>query len=211
MNEEWDPNTQLVQAVRDGDPLAWRALIAKFEGRLLAFTETRLRDRAASEDIVQETFIGFLVSLPNYDSRRPLEAYLFSICAYKLTDYLRKIGRRPPLATSRHDENDDVTWQLAGSARVASSIVRSGERKNIEEQAVARAVSESIQKWKQREDWQKLQALELLIVCGLPNKEVAQRVGITEQQVANLKSDFYIRLKSVIQRAGLDPDVFPEL
>ena len=30
-------------------------------------------------DVVQETFIGFLTSLPNYDSRRPLESYLFSI------------------------------------------------------------------------------------------------------------------------------------
>ena len=57
-------------------------------------------DRAAAEDVVQETFVGFSTSLPNYDCRQPLEGYLFSIAAHKLTDLLRRQRRRPtiPLA-----------------------------------------------------------------------------------------------------------------
>ncbi len=79
---EPDPGERLmVQRIRAGDADAWRELIDRYEGRLLAFTEGRLRSRDASEDIVQEAFIGFLNSLPNYDGRRPLESYLFSICA----------------------------------------------------------------------------------------------------------------------------------
>ena len=85
----------LVRQVRAGDAEAWRQLIERFEGRLLAFVDSRLRDRAASEDVVQETFIGFLTSLPHYDEKRDMEAYLFSIAAHKLTDHLRKQGRRP--------------------------------------------------------------------------------------------------------------------
>ncbi|HEV7222761.1 MAG TPA: sigma-70 family RNA polymerase sigma factor, partial [Pirellulales bacterium] len=73
----------LIDRIRGGEGDAWQELIARFEGRLLAFVETRLRHRAASEDVVQETFIGFLTSLPNYDSARPLESYLFSIAAHK--------------------------------------------------------------------------------------------------------------------------------
>jgi len=211
MSDIHDPYSQLVDAVRAGDQAAWQRLIANFEGRLLAFAESRLRDRAASEDIVQDTFIGFLTSLPNYDSRRPLEGYLFSICAYKLTDHLRRIGRRPPIVSGRRTDSDDLTMQLPGTARVASSIARSGERQRLEEDAVTIAVGESIQRWKERGDWQKLRCIELLMVCGLGNKEVSKQTGLTEQQVANLKSDFHLRLKSVIQRAGLDEDVFPEL
>lgn len=211
MSDHRDPYLPLVEAVRAGDEAAWQRLIASFEGRLLAFAESRLRDRAASEDIVQETFIGFLTSLPNYDSQRPLEGYLFSICAYKLTDHLRRIGRRPPIISGRRTESDDLTMQIPGSARVASSIARSGERKRLEEEAVANAVGELIQRWKERGDWQKLRCIELLIVCGLANQDVSQQTGLTEQQVANLKSDFHLRMKAVIQRAGLDADVFPEL
>ena len=83
----------LVRQVRAGDAEAWRQLIERFEGRLLAFVDSRLRDRAASEDVVQETFIGFLTSLPHYDEKRDMEAYLFSIAAHKLTDHLRKQGQ----------------------------------------------------------------------------------------------------------------------
>src|SRR5689334_23613201 len=91
----------LVQRIRAGEAEAWEELISRFEGRLLAFVESRLRNRAASEDVVQESFIGFLTSLPNYDGGRPLESYLFSIAAHKLTDHLRREGRRPALPLSQ--------------------------------------------------------------------------------------------------------------
>lgn len=212
MQESSDPHAPLVAAVRGGDSAAWQRLIDAFEGRLLAFANSRLRDRALSEDIVQETFVGFLTSLPNYDDRRPLESYLFSICAYKLTDHLRKTGRRPPIVASRRgDDHDDGLMQFAGSGRVASSIARSGERQRIEEKVIASAVSEMIERWTGGGEWQKLKAIELLIVAGLANKDVAVSTGLSEQQVANLKSDFHLRLKAVVQRAGLDRDVFPEL
>ncbi len=76
----------LVERIRAGEAAAWAELIARFEGRLLAFVQGRARGRSAGEDLVQEAFIGFLTSLPNFDERRPLEGYLFSIAAHKLTD-----------------------------------------------------------------------------------------------------------------------------
>src|SRR5207247_887425 len=50
----------LVQQIRQGDGRAWEHLIALYEGRLNAFVNRRLHDHAASEDVVQETFLGFL-------------------------------------------------------------------------------------------------------------------------------------------------------
>src|SRR5438552_18722492 len=85
----------LVQQIRQGDARAWDHLIAHYEGRLLAFVQRRLHDRATSEDVVQETFIGFLNSLPNFDDRRELQTYLFTIASHKLTDHLRRTVRHP--------------------------------------------------------------------------------------------------------------------
>src|SRR5947207_7022831 len=85
----------LIEQIRAGDSRAWEALIARYEGRLLAFVERRLHDRAASEDVVQETFVGFLNSLPNFDEDRELQTYLFTIASHKLTDHLRRVGRHP--------------------------------------------------------------------------------------------------------------------
>src|SRR5215475_5040345 len=85
----------LVQQIRRGEKRAWECLIERYEGRLLAFVDRRLRDRPASEDIVQETFIGFLNSLPNFDDTRELQTYLFTIASHKVTDHLRRAGRHP--------------------------------------------------------------------------------------------------------------------
>jgi RNA polymerase sigma-70 factor (ECF subfamily) len=210
MTDAQQTDSLLVERIREGDERAWEDLIQRYEGRLLAFAESRIRNRAASEDIVQEAFIGFVTSLPNYDGRRPLESYLFSICAYKLTDFLRREGRRPAISfqSSRSSESP---WELPGPGRAASSIARSGERQHLEEKAVSEAIAEQVERWKKNGDWLKLQCLELLFVRGESNKEVAAELGLSEQQVANYKSDFQIRLKSIIRRMQLDEDVFPEL
>jgi RNA polymerase sigma-70 factor (ECF subfamily) len=205
------PDMLLVEQIRSGKPEAWTMLISQYEGRLLSFVDSRLRRRASSEDVVQETFIGFLTSLPNYDTRRPLESYLFSIAAHKLTDYLRREGRRPALPLSSTGASDTGVWDMPGAGRPASSIARSGERKALEEEAIARGVAEQIDNWRSKGDWQKVKCMELLFVRGAANKEVATALGITEQQVANFKFDFLDRLRNLVKKQRLNEDVFPEL
>mgnify|MGYP002623788478 CR=1 FL=1 len=200
----------LVQSIRSGKPDAWNDLIARYEGRLLAFVESRLRRRAASEDVVQETFIGFLTGLPNYDPRRPLESWLFTIAAHKLTDYLRREGRRPAIPLSSA-EGSSGPWEPIGKARHASSIARSSERRGLEEQAIGDGLAEQIDGWRTRGDWEKVKCMELLFVAGMPNKETAAELNLTEQQVANFKHDFIARLKKFVRRSRLSEDVFPEL
>lgn len=200
----------LIDRIRSGNEGAWDELIARFEGRLLAFAESRLRRRASSEDVVQETFIGFLTSLPNFDGRRSLESYLFAICAYKLTDHLRREGRRPVLALSGSPSSQGE-WDIPGSDRPASSIARSGERRGLEEAALVEAMRDQIARWKERGDWLKLKCIELLIVRGWGNKEVAEELNISEQQVANFKFDFLARMRALVKKQELCDEVFPEL
>jgi RNA polymerase sigma-70 factor (ECF subfamily) len=206
-----EADAYLVEQIREGDADAWQALIDRYEGRLMAYTDSRIRNRASSEDIVQEAFVGFLISLPNYDGGRPLESYLFSICAYKLTDHLRREGRRPSIQMHRRGSSGGGQIEPVGGDRVASSIARSVERKEIEETAVRDAITEQIARWKSGDGWAKLKAIEMLFVRGLPNKEVAAELDLSEQQIANYKSDFQIRLRSIITRMSLDEGVFPEL
>jgi RNA polymerase sigma-70 factor, ECF subfamily len=200
----------LVQQVRSGDEAAWQELISRYEGRLLAFVESRLRRRDAAEDVVQETLIGFLTSLPNYDASRSLESYLFSIAAHKLTDHLRREGRRPAIPLSA-GESSGGEWNLPGKDRPASSILRSGERRELEAAALAAALHEQIDRWRSRGEWQKIQCAELLLVRGWANKDVATKLGLSEQQVANQKFDLLARLRTLLERQKLSTDVFPEL
>ncbi len=199
----------LVRQIRQGDSRAWDTLIARYEGRLLAFVERRLRDRAASEDVVQETFVGFLNSLPNYDEERELQTYLFTIASHKLTDHLRRVGRHPLLTLS--EGGGDLLQQQLDRQPAASSLARSQERKELESEAVACSLGKLIQEWKDRGDYVRLKVFELLMVKGWANRDVAAFLGISEQQVANYRFAAVKKLGEQIRHAGLPPDVFPEL
>src|SRR5262249_29363911 len=153
-----------VQQIRQGVQRAWEGLIARYEGRLLAFVDRRLRDRASSEDVVQETFIGFLNSLPNFDERRELQTYLFTIASHKLTDHLRRIGRHP-LRCLSGDDNDFLQQQLDHNPG-ASTLFRSHERRELESGALARCLGRMLQEWKERGEFLRLRVLEMLWVKG---------------------------------------------
>lgn len=193
----------LVDKIREGDPEAWQQLIDRYEGRLRAFVSLRLNDRADCEDVVQETFIGFLTSLPHFDPHRDLGTYLFSIAAHKLTDHLRKQGRRPWEATTDSDATGRPLDEMPGRARPASSIARSGEQHVKEERILAEALSELIRQWIARGQFERLKCLELLFVRGWANKDVAARLGITEQTVANYKHQTVGQLQKMVRSAGL--------
>jgi RNA polymerase sigma-70 factor, ECF subfamily len=205
-----DADRLLVGRVRGGDEDAWREIIDRYEGRLLAFAESRLGQRQAAEDVVQESFLGFLVSLPNYDDATPLESYLFSITAHKLTDALRRSGRRPTIPLLIPDE-DGRSDEPAGRSRRASSMARSAEGRGIERAIIAGCLRELIAQWKTRNEWERLKCIELLFSAGLSNKDVAEHLGITQQAVANHKQFVVLKLKEAATKARLrdfDPAEF---
>ncbi|HEV3238509.1 MAG TPA: RNA polymerase sigma factor [Gemmataceae bacterium] len=204
-----DSDRLLIQQIRQGDPQAWESLISRYEGRLLAFVDRRLHDRAASEDVVQESFIGFLNSLPNYDEQRELQTYLFTIASHKLTDHLRRIGRHPLRSLPESSSSGEV--QQAAHQPAASSLVRSQERRDLETAAITRCLGQVLDQWRERDDWIRVKVLELLWVKGWANRDVAAFLKISEQQVANFRFAAVRKLSDSVRHCGLSVDVFPEL
>ncbi len=184
----------LVARIRSGDPEAWQECIDRYEGRLIAFVVSRLGNRSTAEDVVQETFVGFLTSLPNYDDNTPLESFLFAIAAHKLTDVLRREGRRPTLPLMV-DESHGSAGQPPARTRVASSMARSREMRTQEESVVADCLRGLINQWLRSGEFERLKCMELLFVQGRANKEAAARLGISEQAVANHKHFVVAKLK----------------
>jgi RNA polymerase sigma-70 factor, ECF subfamily len=192
----------LITRVRQGEAAAWQRLIDEYEGRLLAFATRRLRDRQLAEDVVQETFVGFLTALPNYDPTTPLQAFLFSICAHKLTDRLRQTGRRPLLLPVAEDEGQEPA-AASNRARRASSIARSREHRETEELVLADCLRKQIEAWRKGGQLERLKCMELLLVRGLANKEVATQLGISEQSVANHKQFLISKLRDAAKSSRL--------
>jgi RNA polymerase sigma-70 factor (ECF subfamily) len=170
-----------------------------------------LQDRSAAEDIVQETFLGFLKALPNYDDRTPLESWMFSISAHKLIDFMRRSGRRPVLPLLTSESKDGAARDLTGPGRAASSMMRSSEQARAESGVVESCLKELIQDFKVSGAWERLQCVELIFVLGWANKDVALRLNITEQAVANHKFFVVSKLKDAAKAAKLSSNVLASL
>jgi RNA polymerase sigma-70 factor, ECF subfamily len=208
-----DSDRLLVQQIRAGGlkaDRAWEELVHRYEGRLQAYVRRRLRDHATTDDVVQETFIGFLNSLANYDDKRELQTWLFTIASHKVTDQLRRIGRRP-FQTGNEADEEKMGKASDERQRPASSLARSKERMDLEHEAITRCLRDMIAVFRQKGEFARIQVLELLFVKGWANKDVAEFVGVNEQQVANYRFAAVKKLTEQMKAAGLPVDVFPEL
>jgi RNA polymerase sigma-70 factor (ECF subfamily) len=201
-----DSDLLLIQQIRQGDSRAWDHLIACYEGRLFAFVHRRVHDRAACEDIVQETFIGFLTSLPNFDEERALQTYLFTIASHKLTDHLRKTGRHP-----LQQAPEEMLEVKLDDNPVPSSLVRGQERRTLESEAIARGLGEILDDWRERGEFVRIKVLEMLFVKGAANRDIAALLKTSEQQVANIRFAAVKKIAEKVRAAGLPIEVFPEL
>jgi len=201
----------LVARIRSGETEAWGECLSRFKGRLMAFVDARLRDHATSEDIVQETFLGLHTALPNYHNDTPLESFLFAIATHKLTDHLRKTGRRPTFPLVIDTSSSPGETSADPRARMASSLARSRERQATDQRLLAYALKTLIDQWRGNGDFERLKCMELLFVLGWANKQVAAELAISEQAVANHKSYVLTRLRQLVARESLSEEIWREL
>ena len=200
----------LIQEIRSGADDAWMRFVDRFGGRLQAFVRKKIRDSATVEDIVQDTFIGFINSLPNFDESRPIDSFLFTICRYRIIDHFKKTGRRPDMSSLTTTDSQQQI-ELPGAIRGASTIYRSGERRRAEENALLQILQQEVALLIENEAWIKLACLELLFVSSTPNKEIAELLELSQPQVASFKHEFVDKIKRQMLRLGVNADLFPEL
>lgn len=90
----------LFQAYRRGEQSALRTIIERYHDDLLRFLLRLVGDRAAAEDVFQDTFLQIHLSASTFDARRKFRPWLFTIAANKGRDLLRKNSRRRAIALS---------------------------------------------------------------------------------------------------------------
>ncbi len=91
---------EVFEAFRNDDPDAYRELIERHHDDLLRFLTRMVGDRAAAEDIFQETFLQIHISAATFDTSRRFRPWLFTIAANKARDMLRKRNRRKTVELS---------------------------------------------------------------------------------------------------------------
>jgi RNA polymerase sigma factor (sigma-70 family) len=193
----------LLAQVRQGQQAAWEQLVQRYEGRLLAFARARGGGNDA-EDLVQETLIAFLGALDSFRGQASLETYLFTILRRKVIDKHRR-GKLSLCQIHDSPAGDDhsagVLRHAAAPEPTASWYVRQDERQQLQQSALATALDELAEGYRQSLNFRDLKVIELLLYSQLRNRDVARLVGLDEKQVALIKHRSLKRLGRAVLEA----------
>ena len=185
MDSGADADQFLIEQIRAGSEQAWRQLIDRYAGRLLAFARTRTVSLADAEDLVQETFVGFLQSRSHFDPSRSLETYLFTILRYKLYDQLRQ--KKPHVVSEPADAEGWWDHVVPGTEETPSGIAVSAEAGRGQEKLLRDILKQLIRGYRDRDAFQDLQVIELAFYAGTRNLDIADLLEMDQKAVAGVK------------------------
>jgi len=87
MNED-----ELVRQAQSGDRQAFWSLIEPCCERLLAFMRSQVRNRAAADDLAQETILAALQGIESLRERGRFRSWLWGIARNRVQDWFRALG-----------------------------------------------------------------------------------------------------------------------
>lgn len=112
---------QLLQRLQVGDQYAWVEFTQSMRPRLLSYLRHNVPTQEDAEDVLGETMIAAVRSLPSFDGKASLSTFVFSLAYRKIADFWRKRQdtvalveqHRSPLGvSSRAVEFNEVLDQL---------------------------------------------------------------------------------------------------
>jgi RNA polymerase sigma-70 factor (ECF subfamily) len=132
---------QLIAAYRAGDRASFAELVGRYQRELFHFLVRFMSDRAAAEDVFQETFLQIHQSAENFDTQRRFRPWLFTIAANKARDLIRANARRPtnPLQATispGDDESGEFIDLMKSAADLPENPMQQRELQNKVQQTV---------------------------------------------------------------------------
>lgn len=81
---------QLSERLKRGDTRSFRSFYRQTQPKLSRWVEARVADRRDAEEVIQDTYLAFLDSLPLFRGESSLGTFLVSIARHEVADYWRR-------------------------------------------------------------------------------------------------------------------------
>ena len=99
---------ELIQKAKIGDKEALNEIIEIYYDEIYKFLYRRMGNKAAAEDVTQDTFIKFIKNLPYYKEKNKLKSFLFTIAINTSNDFFRRHKQEASLP-SLDNAGDEIT------------------------------------------------------------------------------------------------------
>lgn len=174
---------EMIQAIRAGNPDAYRGLVEKYQNRVYPMVYGMVRNREDASDITQDAFVKAYHSLPKFRLESSFYTWLYRIAMNLAIDFLRKSKRRG------EGLFDDEVATKSEDGTIAERHTHEGPAKSLERKQLMGAIMAALE---QLPTDQK-QVILLRELEGLSYQEIAEIVGIPQGTV--MSRLFYARKK----------------
>lgn len=202
----------LIEQIRGGSSEGWSQLVARYEGRLLSFARSRLKRSSEAEDLVQDTFVSFLLAVGSFNDAYSIETFLFTILRRKLIDHFRGRASRvcflqETMEANAGQDEGTPTPQVGSRDPSASRHARLDESRDEHREALAGALQDLVERLKSAGNFRDLKIVEMLFYAHVRNKDAAALLGMDEKQIALIKHRAVKEVREgVVRRIGLARD-----
>ena len=132
-------DSQVVAAHLAGDPLAFEALVDRYQRRLLNFVYRTIGDRERGEDLVQEVFIRVHRHLHRFDQSKKFSTWIYTIASNLAKNELRNRSRNPLVlfqTIKKHWEADHRPIEFEDHRNRPDDLFRKRHLRNLVEWTV---------------------------------------------------------------------------
>lgn len=198
MSNDKNSGSDLLESIRKKDVDAWRVLIDQYQGRLLNYAKSKVRQQSDAEDIVQETFTSLLNILhknPATEIQR-LDAYLFRILKNAIcTQYRSRWARSVCLIQDVYygkDANEEinVAEQITSGDLSVSQFASENEQDALRYQVLTEALKDIVSKYKKTLNFRDLKMCDLLFYSNMSSVDTANILSLNESAVRVFKHRF---------------------
>ena len=116
----------LLDKCRQGDDLAWEALVRKYQGRVYAVTLHYMRDREEARDVAQEAFIKLYRSLHTLREGDAFLPWLLRLASNCAIDRIRRLKSRTPEKSVPIEEGPEIVARQSSPEEDSLRRWRSG-------------------------------------------------------------------------------------
>lgn len=171
--------TQLLERCRQGDSLAWEALVRQYQGRVYALALHYVRDRDEALDLAQEVFVRVFRKLGAFRGEEPFLPWLLRVARNLCIDHLRRAGARPPASDIPAEE----ARGLRAPGQSPEEAWEAGSRKRLVHRALSQ-MTEAHREMILLKEIQGLKLEEIASLLGLPLGTVKSRSNRARLELA---------------------------
>ena len=102
-----DEDLSLLARLRARDRTAFAVLLDRYHGPLLRMARMYVATQAVAEEVVQETWLGVITGLPNFEGRSTLKTWLFRILTNRAKTRGEREARSVPFSMIEPEEDVD--------------------------------------------------------------------------------------------------------